>query len=100
MLLQQQQSVPEKSVPVGPDLFWSPAELSGITNGNIDGIRANWPLIANAMAARGIWDRDNAAAVAATVAIETAHTFEPVREAFWLDEAWRQNNLRYWPFYG
>lgn len=36
----------------------------------------------------------------ATVAIETAHTFQPVREAFWLDEDWRRNNLRYYPFYG
>ena len=100
IIAQQQHRRP--AVPVVPsvDLFWSPAELAGITNGNIEGIRANWPLIANAMAARGIWDRDNAAAVAATVAIETAHTFEPVREAFWMSEEWRKDNLRYYPWYG
>lgn len=36
----------------------------------------------------------------ATIEWETAHTFEPVREAYWLSEAWRQKNLRYYPYYG
>ena len=36
----------------------------------------------------------------ATADIETAHTFEPVREAFWLSEEWREKNLRYYPHYG
>ena len=34
------------------------------------------------------------------MAIETASTFAPVREAFWLSEEWRRVNLRYWPYYG
>lgn len=36
----------------------------------------------------------------ATIEWETAGTFEPVREAFWLSENWRRNNLRYYPYYG
>lgn len=37
----------------------------------------------------------------ATIEWETAHTFEPVREAFWLSEEWREKNLRrYFPYYG
>jgi hypothetical protein len=36
----------------------------------------------------------------ATVKHETAETYLPVREAFWLSEAWRKRNLRYWPWYG
>jgi hypothetical protein len=36
----------------------------------------------------------------ATIEWETAHTFEPVREAFWMSESWRKNNLRYYPYYG
>lgn len=36
----------------------------------------------------------------ATTKYETAHTFHPVREAYWLSETWRQNNLRYYPWYG
>ena len=36
----------------------------------------------------------------ATVFHETAGTFLPVKEAFWLSENWRKNNLRYYPYYG
>lgn len=36
----------------------------------------------------------------ATTDWETAHTFKPVREAFWETEAWRKENLRYFPYYG
>ena len=31
---------------------------------------------------------------------ETNATLQPVREAYWLSEAWRKKNLRYWPWYG
>lgn len=36
----------------------------------------------------------------ATVEWETANTFEPVREAYWLSEQWRKDNFRYYPYYG
>jgi hypothetical protein len=38
--------------------------------------------------------------VLATTQWETAHTFKPVKEAFWLSETWRKNNLHYYPYYG
>eukprot|EP00461_Guttulinopsis_vulgaris_P000476 UN00476 len=38
--------------------------------------------------------------VLATAAWETAHQMVPVREAYWLSEAWRKANLRYYPWYG
>ncbi len=38
--------------------------------------------------------------VVATVEWETARTFQPVREAFWLSEDWRKENLVYFPYYG
>lgn len=46
--------------------------------------------------------RNEAAYVLATAQWETAHTFKPVKEAYWLKnaEAWRKKNLRYWPWYG
>ena len=44
--------------------------------------------------------RNQAAYVLATAYWETAHTMEPVREAFWLSEDWRKKNLRYYPWYG
>ena len=44
--------------------------------------------------------RNQAAYALATAYHETAHTMEPVREAFNLSENWRRRNLRYWPWYG
>lgn len=38
--------------------------------------------------------------VFATTFHETKATFLPIKEAFWLSEAWRLKNLRYSPFYG
>lgn len=38
--------------------------------------------------------------IMATVEHETANTYKPVREAFWLSEDWRRRNLRYYPYYG
>lgn len=44
--------------------------------------------------------RNEAAYVLATTEWETNRTFEPVKEAYWLSENWRKNNLRYYPWYG
>lgn len=44
--------------------------------------------------------RNQAAYVLATAFWETARTMEPVKEAFWLSERWRETNLRYYPWYG
>lgn len=38
--------------------------------------------------------------VIATTWWETAQTMTPVKEAYWLSEAWRKRNLRYYPYYG
>ena len=38
--------------------------------------------------------------VLATAYHESAGTFLPVKEAYWLSENWRKNNLRYYPYYG
>jgi len=43
---------------------------------------------------------DQIAYVLGTVDWETGHTFQPVREAFWKNEAWRKAHLRYFPYYG
>ncbi len=42
----------------------------------------------------------HAAYALATAAWETNKTMQPVREAYWLSEGWRQKNLRYFPHYG
>ena len=38
--------------------------------------------------------------VLATAYHESAGTFLPVKEAYWLSENWRKKNLRYYPYYG
>lgn len=49
---------------------------------------------------QGLTLNSQIAYVLATVQHETADTFKPVREAFWLSEDWRSRNLRYYPYYG
>lgn len=49
---------------------------------------------------QGLGLNSQIAYVLATVQWETNHTYEPVREAYWLSEDWRQRNLRYYPYYG
>ncbi len=46
------------------------------------------------------WPISFTAYALATAYHETAGTMQPVREAFWLSEGWRQRNLRYYPYYG
>lgn len=44
--------------------------------------------------------RNQLAYVLATTFWETNRTMQPVKEAYWLSENWRKNNLRYYPWYG
>lgn len=49
---------------------------------------------------QGLNLKNQIAYVLATTEWETANTFKPVKEAYWLSEEWRRKNLRYFPFYG
>jgi predicted chitinase len=52
---------------------------------------------------QGIGLKTQIAYVLATTDHETAHTFQPVREAYWVQpdaEAWRRKHLSYYPYYG
>jgi len=44
--------------------------------------------------------RNQLAYTLATAKHETNKTFLPVKEAYWLSENWRKENLRYYPWYG
>lgn len=46
------------------------------------------------------WDPRWGAYLLATAVWETAHTMQPVREAFWMPEGWRKGHLSYYPYYG
>jgi putative chitinase len=48
---------------------------------------ARWPLAWTAYGLATAWH-------------ETAHTMQPVEEAFWKDDNWRSRNLRYYPWHG
>jgi len=50
--------------------------------------------------AQGIGLATQIAYVLATTQWETAQTFKPVKEAFWLSEEWRKAHLKYYPYYG
>ena len=50
--------------------------------------------------AQGLIYPQQQAYVLATVEWETAQTFKPVKEAYWMSEGWRQDHLRYFPYYG
>ena len=57
-------------------------------------------VIKNECIRRGLNLNTQIAYVLATVEWETAGTFRPVKEAYWLSEDWRKKNLRYYPYYG
>ena len=80
--------------------FFTAEQIAEFTRCPLGAVTANWPRLVEQLGHCGINDRPTQIAMFATVAIESAHTFAPVREAFWLDEAWRRNNLRYYPYYG
>lgn len=50
----------------------------------------------------GLGAREQIAYVLATTEHETNHTFQPVREAYWVTNAeqWRKKHLSYYPYYG
>lgn len=56
-------------------------------------------LILKESARQGL-SKAHTAYVLATAYWETNRTMKPVREAYWLSEAWRKDNLRYYPWYG
>jgi len=64
-----------------------PDHVAGLETVLVVAKAAGWPLAFTAYAL-------------ATALHETAYTMQPVREAFWLSDNWRRNNLRYYPFYG
>ncbi len=99
LLVLQQQMVPKTPAPTCWD-FGTADTMHTVTQCPLDDIAAAWPAIYAALEARGIASQAVCAAAIATIAIETASTFKPVREAFWLDEDWRKTNLRYYPWYG
>lgn len=83
-----------------PYAFWSAETIAQAAGCPIEAVSSHWPRLIEQLGHCGIDDRPTQVAMIGTVAIESASTFSPVREAFWLSEAWRRANLRYYPYYG
>jgi hypothetical protein len=66
-----------------------------IAQGQVDGMSA----ILKACGDAG-WSVAWTADALGTAFLETNHTMVPVREAYWVSEAWRKAHLRYYPWYG
>lgn len=90
---------PEPS-PMNPYEHFTAEQIADASDCPIEHVRAGWPKIVEQLVHCGTNDKPTQIAAIGTIAIETASTFQPVREAYWLDEAWRAANLRYYPWYG
>lgn len=95
---------PQRQPAVAPGLdpwsAWDARAIAACTGCPQASIEANWPAIYAQLSACGIASREVQGGALGTIAVETAHTFEPVQEAFWMDDAWRNANLRYAPYWG
>lgn len=102
VLMQQQQLAPRGGLLSYSDpwQWWMPQDIARITNTPLEAVTSDWPIIYAALEAWGCADYDTVRVVLATIAIETAHTFKPVRESFWLPESWLWENVRYAPYWG
>lgn len=101
----QQPAAPNNTV--NPWQWWTSNQIAEIAGVEIAGVWEHWPMVARALGARGIWEREIAAGVIGTMAIETASTMRPVEEAYWLKgpngeetAAWREEVKRYYPHHG
>jgi hypothetical protein len=102
--------------------LWTAEQIASASSCPVENVQKFWPLLWQELDARQISDRNVCAAVIGTVAVETASTFCPVREAYFVfdderealrrgdptfinpdNEEWRRTHLqtsRYFPFYG
>jgi len=85
--------------------YFDAEQITHATQCPLSDIESNWPRLVEQLSHCGINDRATQMAMIGTVAIESASTFRPVREAFYLGEpepaeSYRRNNLRYYPWYG
>jgi hypothetical protein len=90
--------------PVDAFQFFTAEEIADMASSPVESVRNNWPRLVAQLDLCGINDRPTQVAMIGTVAIESAHTFEPVREAFFLGEPEPAESnrklLSYYPHYG
>lgn len=78
-----------------------PAQFFGVVRGHFGPLEKSQVEGFNALlTAMSPWPVSWVAYGLATAWAETNATMQPVREAYWLSDAWRKKNLRYYPHYG
>jgi len=71
--------VPEPTMP-DPWQFWTSSEIAAAIKCPQDKIEEHWPRLVEQLGHCGLTDKSTHLAMLATVAIETAHRFEPIHE--------------------
>lgn len=84
----------------GPWGIWTPDEIATAAQVPVQAVKDNWPFVYEAMVKYHVDTVYSMVGMIGTIAKESASTFAPVKEAFWLSEEWRKQNLRYYPWYG
>jgi hypothetical protein len=83
---------------------WTAEQIAAAAQCPVDAVRENWPRLVDQMWLCGLSDPLTDIAMIGTIAIESASSFRPVREAFYLGEPEpaesHRRTLRYYPYYG
>lgn len=84
--------------------FFTAEQIAEVTSCPLENVQANWPRLTAQLDLCGLNERATQVAMIGTVAIESASTFLPVREAFYLGEPEPAESYRktlwYYPHYG
>ena len=84
--------------------FFTDQQITNWAQSPINSVRSNWPRLVEQLGHCGLNDMATQIAMIGTIGIESAHTFEPVREAFFIGEPEPAETHRrtkpYYPYYG
>lgn len=104
--VQPNEPEPQPEEPVVPTVnpweFFTAEAIVEATQCPIDAVRINWPKLVEQLVHCNINEKMVQIGMIGTIAIESASTFEPVREAYFLGDAAEQHRrgLSYYPYYG
>jgi hypothetical protein len=91
-------------MPVDPWQHFTAEALAAATECPLANVQANWPKLVEQLAHCGINEQLVQIGLAGTIAIESASTMAPVREAYYLGEPEpaesHRKTLNYYPYYG
>ncbi len=93
VVITQQQSALPVLTTLNPWRYWSAQMISDILGSPLQNVETYWPPLDGAFAEAGVTDAPPLIAALATIGVEAAR-FEPVDEAYWLDDAAREAYYR------